>query len=334
MTFQTIRQMLSAPHKFASLKASQLIKGEAELIFYHTALESGIFEALTSPETGDELALKLSVKNRELFNSVLKLGVFIGGLSFKNGKYAIKGSLSKAVAAGHPSADWIREIVKYHGDAAANSAFFIRNGTSGDYLTDFGGVIAKSSRMAETAISAFIKRTIEKSQTHRILEVGCGSGEYLKYYAEVNPGNTGIGIDLNTEAAAIAQKSLAKNGISSSFKVIQENILEPVKLKNELFDIITSYSNIYYFSDISRSIFFKRTLELLAPGGRFMLATMFRDETLISKYFDVIFTATKYLYPLPDINILVKELKNAGYTKVKTVNLLGSMSFRGIVAYK
>jgi cyclopropane fatty-acyl-phospholipid synthase-like methyltransferase len=327
-------QILSAPHKIASLKAANLIKGEAELIFYHTALEAGIFELLAVPDTADELAVKLSVKNRELFNSILELGVYLGGLSYKNGKYAIKGALSKAIASGHPAADWIREIVKYHGDAAANAAFFIRYGSSGDYLSDFGGVVAKSSRMAETAISAFIKRTIKKSRTHRILEIGCGSGEYLKYYAQVNPGNSGTGIDLNPKAVEIAHKSLAKNGIDQSFKVILENILKPVHLENESFDIATSYSNIYYFSETDRAVLFKRVLELLTPGGRFMLATMFKENTLISRYFDVIFTATKDLYHLPEINVLVKELKNSGFSKVKTVNLFGSMSFRGIVACK
>lgn len=334
MLIQTFKEMLRLPRKMAIIQSHQLVQGESALIFYNTAREAGILAALATPATADELASRLAVKNRPLFDSILEIGVTIGGLSRKKGKFALRGALSRAIAAGHPVADLVQEIAQYHGDVAVNAAAFIADGGVGDYLSRFGGVIAKSSRVGEFAIRAFIGAMLDKSRALRILEVGCGSGEYLKYYVAANPGNSGLGIDKDPQAAEIAGASLAKNGIEKNFRVMQENILQPKSLTAGSFDIVTSYSNIYYFSDRERPVFFRRVLELLAPGGRFMLATVFNDRCLMSKYFDVLFTATRGLYLLPHMNALLKDLRDAGFRKVTPVNIYPGMGFRGIAAYK
>jgi hypothetical protein len=62
-----------------------------------------------------------------------------------------------------------------------------------------------------------------------------------------------------------------------------------------------------------------------------MLTTAMKNGTLSSSYYDLIFSATQGLYPLPRKNDIVTDLKRSGFPRVKTVNLLGR-SFTGIVA--
>jgi hypothetical protein len=64
-----------------------------------------------------------------------------------------------------------------------------------------------------------------------------------------------------------------------------------------------------------------------------MLATGFKINSLSSSYYDLIFSATHGLYPLPYINDIVNSLKKCGFSKVKTVKL-ADKSVMGIVAYK
>jgi len=60
---------------------------------------------------------------------------------------------------------------------------------------------------------------------------------------------------------------------------------------------------------------------------------MFESKTITSVYYDVVFSATEDLYPLPRVEDVVRDLKNAGFSHVTIVNLFDE-SFKGIVARK
>ncbi len=333
MIIQSIKNLLFAKDKYIQLKVLSLMKPVGKLIFYHAALETGLLKTLESPATIEQIAGKLSIKNIQLLSSLLDLGCTLKELKCSNGKYSIRGRMSRALLQNNSVADLIRETVQYHADVALRLDSFLLKGTNGNYLDNLGGVIAGSSRIGETLIKSFIEHTVQKTETLTILEFGCGSGAYLKYYVDRNSANHGIGIDLDGSAVAIARDNLKRNSIENNFSVFQDNILKPKSLKNESFDLITSYSNIYYFSDEDRKKLFASIHKLLKDGGRFMLATMFKSKKLTSAYYDIIFSATQRLYPLPLIDDIVRDLKQEGFLQVKIINLLDD-SFKGIVAKK
>jgi 4-hydroxy-2,2'-bipyrrole-5-carbaldehyde O-methyltransferase len=333
MIIQTVKNLLRAKDKYAHLKALALMKPMGGLIFYHTAIQTGLMKMLTKPSTIEQISVELNITNRQLLTSLLDLGCSLKELTCSNGKYRIKGKMARALSQDSPVADLIRETVQYHTDVAHRLDSYLLGNTKGDYLDDLGGIIAGSSRFAETLIKSFIYHTIKKSETFTILEFGCGSGAYLKYYVDRNSANRGIAIDRDASAVAIARENVKRNNIEKNFTVLQDNIMKPASLKNGSFDLITSYSNIYYFSDEERSRLFESIIKLLKDGGRFMLATMFKSKKLTSAYYDIIFSATQGLYPLPNIDDIVGDLKKAGFSRVSTVNLLDD-SFKGVVAVK
>jgi 4-hydroxy-2,2'-bipyrrole-5-carbaldehyde O-methyltransferase len=333
MICNSVTNLIRTKDKYAQLKTLALMKPVGSLIFYHTALQTGLLKILEKPATIDRIAGELKIKNRQLLSSLLDLGCSLKELKYSKGEYRIKGKMSRSLTHDTAAADLIRETVQYHNDIALSLDSYLLKNTRGNYLDSLGGVIAGSSRIGEPLIRSFIEHSVKKSETLSILEFGCGSGAYLKYYVERNRGNHGIGIDLDASAVDMARQNVKRNNIEKNFTVRRDNIMKPKSLKHKSFDLITSYSNIYYFSDEERKSLFASINKLLKNGGRFMLATMFKSDKLTSAYYDIIFSATKGLYPLPPIDDIVRDLKKAGFSRVSTVTLLDD-SFKGIVAYK
>ncbi|MCU0847050.1 MAG: methyltransferase domain-containing protein [Spirochaetes bacterium] len=334
MILQTLKNLILAKDKYVSILGMGLMKSEARLMFYYGGLETGLFRLLRRSSTHSEISKELKIRNGVLLESLLSLGRSLGDLSLKNGRYSLKGGVSRALAAEEPIADLVREIIIYHTEVARNLKTHMKKGSRGKYLENLGGVIAGSSRISEFLIKSYIDREIKSSETRRILEIGCGSGEYLKYYCAINPGNSGIAVERDRSASVIAARSLSKNGIADRFRVLNQDFLKTNSLEKESFDIATSYSNVYYFSNENRLKFFRKTLGLLRKGGRFMLATMVKDSRPMSNYFDLLFTATEGLYPLISADEVASDMKKAGFRKTRIINILGSASFMGVVGEK
>ncbi|TFH40743.1 MAG: class I SAM-dependent methyltransferase, partial [Chrysiogenales bacterium] len=240
MILQTIKQLMTAGDKCAQFKALQMMKPVGRLIFYNGAIDSGLLELLTTPSTFEQIADTLNIKNRPLLSSLLDLGCVLDELSCKKNHYHIKGAMAKAMTRDTPIADLMRETVHYHADVALRMNSYLKKNKKGDYLKDLGGVIAGSSRIGEPLIKSFINHTIKKSTPLTILECGCGSGEYLKYYVDINRKNSGIAIDKDASAVKIARQSIKKNNIETNFTVLHDDIAIPRKIKGASFDLVTS----------------------------------------------------------------------------------------------
>ncbi|HOO71563.1 MAG TPA: class I SAM-dependent methyltransferase [Spirochaetota bacterium] len=333
MILHVIKHYLASKDLYAQFKTARIMKHQGGLIFYHAVLETGIFKILEKPKTLDELARESGITDKRLLASLLDLGCSLREITRKNGKYRLKGAMAKALAGNVPLRELVRETVLYHADVARSIGTYLLENRKGDYLKDFGGVIAESSRILEPLIKGFIYHTIKKSSPLTILELGCGAGEYLKYYADINRNSRGTAIDIDPSAVAIARGKIKENKLESNFTVERDNIITLQTVRDRTFDLVTSYSNMHYFSDNDRAGQFSMIYKLLNKHGRFMLATGFKARSLSSSYYDLIFSATQGLYPLPYIDDIVNALKRSGFARVKTVSLMGR-SFMGVVAYK
>ncbi len=333
MTYNILKNLISS-NLFVQFRLASIMKAEGSLIFYHAGIETGFFNLLADNPLGfDDIVNELNISNRQLLSSFLDIGCSLKEIACKNGRYRLKGPVAKALVNNIPCREIIRETVNYHGDIACRLDSFLLDNTKGDYLEDFGGVIAESSRIMEPMIKGFIYRTLNKKIPHTILELGCGAGEYLRYYVDINKYNQGIAVDIDASAVEIAQRKIRENNIEDNFSAEQDDFIKPQILKNRSFDLVTSFSNMHYLSDEDRGRVFGNVYKLLNEKGRFILATGFKSNNLASSYYDLIFSSTHGLYPLPYINDIVESLKRNGFARIRAENLLGR-SFMGIVAYK
>src|SRR5438067_8935640 len=226
-------RLFRTPHLWTGIRALGDMKSFLRVHFLYAAIESGLLEALKTPRSKAELVRKLGVERPELLEALLRMGVSLGELSVKGGVYRIRGSrrhersgYARAMAAkdGDALVAVIQEYVSYHGSVYRHLAGRLRGQPLGNYLEGTGNTVARSSRVLEPFVADFAREMAGKNRPVRILEVGCGSGVYLRHAAEANPLATGVGIDMQEEVVELAAANLAEWGIADRFRVVRADI--------------------------------------------------------------------------------------------------------------
>ena len=102
-------------------------------------------------------------------------------------------------------------------------------------------------------------------QTIRILDAGCGTGVSTEYLAYLNPRAEVVGIDLSTEALAIAQQRCQRSG-APPVTFHHLSLFEVGQLPGE-FDLVNCVGVLHHTADPVRGI--QALAQKLAPGGLF-----------------------------------------------------------------
>lgn len=108
----------------------------------------------------------------------------------------------------------------------------------------------------------FTKKTFSQTPL-TILDVGCGKGDLLRYFADTFPGNKLVGIDLS-------------DNLSSQITYIKDDFVNHAFV--EKFDVITGLMVIEHISD--PKAFVKKVHELLATNGITFLVTINNDSVM------------------------------------------------------
>jgi SAM-dependent methyltransferase len=303
--------------------------------FLSAALRSGLLYTLRTPATQDQLAQKLAVKRPELLDALLEMGVALKELSKRNGSYRISGRRSRALLDGESGdalAAIIEEITGYHASVYQLLPERLRGAPDGDYLSETGELIARSSRAFEPFVANFVRSIASTGRPMRMLEVGCGSGTYLRHAAEANPQLTGVGIDLQESVVQQARANLERWGLAGRFQVLAADVRQPPAALDGPFDLITLYNNIYYFTHEERPPLLRRVRSWLSPGGSFALVTLTRSSTPAAADLDLALRCTEGCTGLPSLDEVRALLVECGFASVRTVKLMPGEAFYGLVA--
>jgi hypothetical protein len=106
------------------------------------------------------------------------------------------------------------------------------------------------------------------------------------------------------------------------------------KAPGERFDIATLYSNIYYFPVEERVALLERIGSFLRPGGFLLLTSCCQGGSLGAEALNLWGAATKGAGRLPAEHELVNQLRQAGYSRVKTRNLIPGDRFLSFQAFR
>ncbi|ORW07816.1 SAM-dependent methyltransferase [Mycobacterium kyorinense] len=310
-------------------------RGLSRIRFLGAAERIGLIAALRRPATVDELGRTLSIGDVDLLTGLLDVGVAIGELRCRKGRYSLKGNRIRALAShdGECLRGFTAELADYRGDVYRDLPARLRTGERGQYLEEYDEVVARGSRLVEPFIARFVRRVVEDQSPHMMLEIGCGTGIYVRHAAEACPRLSVVVIDLSERVVALAKANLAAWGLADRCAVLHADIRDSdlAELAGP-FDLITLHNNIYYFPPAEWRTLFAELRRRLAPTGRLVLTSMFAGSSLSAAELDLVLRATAGCWPLPQRGELVDALTHAGYGDVAFHRLLVTDPLFGVVA--
>jgi len=102
----------------------------------------------------------------------------------------------------------VEEVVELHHKMITGTIPKLRIGELWSLDDQDGELIARSSRILEAFQAEIISSTFPAHGALRLLEIGCGSGIYLRHAAERNPSLTALGLELQPAVAEMARTNL------------------------------------------------------------------------------------------------------------------------------
>ncbi len=335
MPARNLLTLLGQPH----LRARLLLMGDAKALtrayFLSSAQRAGILAALgREPSSAGHLAVTLGIERPELLDALLRLGVFLKELSLDGDRYRLAGARSKAFVGdgGDGLAAMTEEMTTIYSSVAERLPATLRGGPLADYLESSAELVARSSRVLEPFLKEFVNHVVGTGRPTRLLEIGCGSGTYVRHAAERNPRLSGVAVDLRDDVVRTATANLAAWGVGERFRVVAADIRTPPPDLGAPFDLVTLYNNIYYFDPAEWPDLFRRIRGWLAPGGALALVSMMRGDTLGALEFDIACRCTEGLAPLPRLNNLTASLRVSGFHDIESTKLVPGESVYGIIA--
>jgi 4-hydroxy-2,2'-bipyrrole-5-carbaldehyde O-methyltransferase len=307
-----------------------------KLTYVAAAGEAGLLERLAGgPATFDSLAEFCAARGqgREALEAWLQMGVRLRLLRLEERGYSLRG-LAKVLA--RPENDaalaMAEEVAGLHHKLIAGTLPKVRGGELWSLANQDGELIARSSRVLEAFQAEVIERTFPAQGTVRLLEIGCGSGVYLRYAAARNPSLTAVGLELQPAVAEVARKNLREWGLEGRVTVEAGDIR--AKAPGERFDIATLYNNIYYFPVGERVALLEHIGDFLKPGGVLTLITLCQGGSLGAEALNLWGAATSGAGRLPAEEEIASQLRQAGYSRVKTMSLLPGDRFLAFQAFR
>ena len=312
------------------------LKSFYKLTYLAAAGEAGLLKRLAAgPATFDSLAdfFAVSGEGREALEAWLQMGVRLRLLTLVAHGYALSG-LAKALARpeNDPALAMVEEVAGLHHKLISGTLPKLRSGEFWSLADQDGELIARSSRVLEAFQAEAIQRTFAERGAVRLLEIGCGSGVYLRYAAVRNPSLTALGLELQPAVAEMARKNLRGWGLGDRVKVEDGDFR--AKTFGELFDIATLYNNIYYFPVDERVALFEHVRGFLKPGGFLLMTTCCQGGSLGTEALNLWGAATRGAGRLPAEEELVNQLRQAGFSLVKTNNLIPLDRFVSVQAFR
>ena len=313
----------------AFISSNALLKPFYRLNYLVAAKKCGLFELLLdAPKSFERLAEVYcrDEKAREALEAWLRLGVRLGFLRLDARGYALKGLAKKlALPQNDAALAWLQEAAGLHRNLISQTVGKLRKGELWNLDDQDGEIVARSSQIMEAFQTEAIDRFFPASGVVSLLEIGCGSGFYIKYAANRNPSLAALGLELQPNVADVARGNIAEWGLQGRVRIETGDIR--LKAPDESFSIVTLYNNIYYFPVESRVSLLRHIRQFIKPGGFLLLITCCQGGSLGVEVLNLWGAATSTAGRLPTKHELIGQLRDAGFQDVQAIRLIPGEEF-------
>ncbi len=313
MKLRTAANLLRDALPLAQL--TRLCSATFQLSFLCAAFESGLLDALRDgPMTLDQIAAGIApnAATRDALRSWLDFGVAAKVLGESGGRYRIRSALAKYIAdpQNDSAAAFVEEAVMMDAPAVVRMPSLLKRGELFKLSDQMPEVVARSSRILEPFIFDALDAMVPRRGTFRLLDVGCGSGTYIRHVADRNPELRALGGELQPAVAAFARDNLSKWGVGARATVEAGDIRN--RTPSGEFDLAMLNNNIYYFPVDERAALIRHVAGFLKPGGALLIITPCRRRNTFYAVLDLWGAGTEGCGRLPYRDELLTQMRDAG----------------------
>ncbi len=280
MKFKTIIHLIASGQMSLLLQLRPIFQQAYRSSFIAAALTEGLFGLLRDGPVDLEAldrhllgATPGEGNSSEKLKTWLDLGVSLGELKLTPSGYALRSRLARQLA--QPANDGIaamyQEVCTLHHDLLTQTPTRLREKRFFTLADTNGELIARSSRILEPYILEIVDSVVPEKGTMHLLEVGCGSGVYIRRACLRNPELQAVGLELQPNVADVACKNLQAWGLAERTRVVTGDIR--TFTSPERFDLVTLHNKIYYFPISERLDLIRQLVNFLKPGGKLLVTT-------------------------------------------------------------
>ncbi len=286
--------------KINDLKAFSLAISSGDI-----GVAEGFFKNFWQTDDLEKL-LRLVLQNRSFFTQLI-YGTWFGSLIYKLKHFLHRNTKAQSKKNIHAHYDLGNQFYGLWLDPSMMYSSALFNGNYHQPLQD-----------AQNAKCEKILSNLEVEQGNKILEIGCGWGNFMK---RANLQNVAVdGITISTEQLNYVQQELAAKGSNASFA--EQNsaaILQDYRDCNHEYDGIVSIEMFEAVGEAFWPSFFKTIDRCLKPGKKAVIQTIVIDDELFPVYRTSTDFIQQYIFPggmLPSVSAFESQVKAAGL-KVK-----------------
>lgn len=312
--------------------AKRLVLPVYRAAFLTAAASSGMLRWMAiRPCDVESLAAQLGIQDQRKLRVWLDTGVRLGEFDERYGCYGLKSRAARLLAQlRHDAlAAGLEEVLRYHVPALLNGPEMLRTGERFSLQDQDGTVIARSTRVVQPLVERAVAAEMSRTDPVRLLEIGCGSGIYVRYAAELNPRLTALAVDLQRDVAELAARNIREWKLADRVEVRQGDLrsldLEPA------FDLITMHNNIYYFTDAERAQVLRRARSMLGPGGKLLLTSSCRGGHVSLDMLNLWLEYADFGGSLPHHERLLEQFYEAGFEEAASYRVVPGEQFRAFV---
>ena len=312
-----VRSVVTSPDRVAHGLIIKDLDAWVRLEFLGVMAQTGLAASLGTPRTLDDLIEETGATDRGLLEALLALGTSLREVGFRHGRYRARGRRLRAISGSSPDLRGVvEELIVYDNPIYTALASHLGGAPPAPYDAECGAVIAAASRIAEPVLGPVVRAVARQQKPGRVLDIGCGSGIYLRHVLDSAPHSVGVGIDLDADVIDEASRLLDPFCAQKRCELRQGDV-EVLASELRAFDLVTLLNNIYYWPPDRRAEVLGVIRGTVAPGGVLVVASATTEGQPYNRHLDLMLRVTASSHRLPTRAEIVVDLTAAGYDEVE-----------------
>jgi SAM-dependent methyltransferase len=314
MRAATVLKFLRGGHARAKLSAIRDGQAAVRVAAVGAGLDTGVLESLqTSPATVATVTSRCGWADADLVAGLLHVLAGIGLVRVSGGRWTLT-RRGRAVLEDEVVRAVYEGFSGYHVGLYRELAKQLAGGPGRRDVTEKGDVIARLSQAMDPFVLDVLDAQLKRHRPSRILDIGCGSGHHLTHLLRALPEAEGVGVEPEAAAAALARGTFERSGLAQRAEVVEADVRETLGPGLGTFDLVLLANVVYYFPLAERVPVLRSIGELLTPGGALVVVTNGLTRATFSRHFDLLLRAQEGEMGLPDVDVLLQQLRDAGLT--------------------